>query len=93
MAREPVRYFYFCDLKSILKSLGNDVRETDRFANVACQETGDDVVYFDRRPGLVTSPLQTYLELVRGDKREKEAADLVRRVILGQLAWRSIEEE
>ncbi|MCC6418484.1 MAG: hypothetical protein IT429_09605 [Gemmataceae bacterium] len=89
MAREPVRSFYCSDLKSILQALGDDVRETERFANVAFQETRDDFVYFDRRPGLVASPLQTYLELVRGDQREKDTADQVRRVILGQQAQTS----
>jgi hypothetical protein len=93
MAREPMRSFYCSDLKNLLEDLGDDVRETDRFANVAFQETRDDFVYFDRRPGLVASPIQTYLELVRGDKREKETADQVRRVILGQRAQASRGEE
>jgi hypothetical protein len=84
MAREPVRSFYCSDLKSALQALGDDIRETDRFVNVAFQETRDDFVYFDRRAGLVASPIQAYLELVRGDQREKDTADQVRRVILGQ---------
>ena len=84
MAREPVQSFYCSDLDSLLKSLG-DVQATDRFANVAFVETRDDVVYFDRRPDLVASPVQTYLELRSGGKRERETAEQVRRVILDQL--------
>jgi hypothetical protein len=85
MAREPIQSFYCSDLDGVLKSLGNDLRETDRFANVSLLETRDKFVYFDRRPSLVASPIQSYLELVNGDKRERETADQVRRVILGPL--------
>jgi hypothetical protein len=86
MAREPVQSFYCSDIDKVVTSLGNDIRETDRFANVVLLETRDDFVYFDRRPNLVASPVQTYLELMSGDKRDRETADQVRRVILGQLA-------
>jgi hypothetical protein len=89
MAREPVQSFYCTDIDKAVASLGGDVRETDRFANVTLLETRDDFVYFDRRPGLVASPIQAYLELVQGDPRERETADQVRRVILGQLAQAS----
>src|SRR5581483_472826 len=93
MAREPVQSFYCTAIDKVVASVGGDIRETDRFANVTFQETRDDFVYFDRRPGLVASPIQTYLELARGDKREKETADQVRRVILGQRAQTSGGEE
>jgi hypothetical protein len=86
MAREPAQSFYCSNIESAIRSLGDDLRETDRFANVTLLETRDDFVYFDRRPGLVASPVQTYLELAGGDKREQETADQVRRVILGSLA-------
>jgi hypothetical protein len=89
MAREPVQSFYCSDLDGAIRHLGDDVRETDRFANVTLLETRDDFVYFDRRPGLVASPVQSYLELLAGDKRERETADQVRRVILGPLAQTS----
>jgi hypothetical protein len=85
MTREPVQSFYCSDLDGAIKSLGGDIRETDRFANVSLLETRDDFVYFDRRPGLWASPIQTYLELLAGDKRERETAEQVRRVILGPL--------
>jgi hypothetical protein len=86
MAREPMQSFYCSDIDGALGSLGNDIRETDRFANVTLLQTRDDFVYFDRRPCLVASPIQSYLELLAGDKRERETADQVRRVILAPLA-------
>jgi hypothetical protein len=86
MAREPIQSFYCSDLDGAIKSLGNDIRETDHFANVSLLETRDDFVYFDRRPSLVASPIQSYLELINGDKRERETAEQVRRVILGPQA-------
>jgi hypothetical protein len=93
MAREPVQSFYCTDINKVLAQTGEDIRETDRFANVTFQETRDDFVYFDRRPGLVASPIQAYLELTKGDKREKETADQVRRLIIGQCAQASRGEE
>jgi hypothetical protein len=93
MAREPVQSFYCTDVDKVVASLGSDLRETDRFANVTFEETRDDFVYFDRRPGLVASPIQAYLELARGDKREKETADQLRRLILGQQTQASRGEE
>jgi hypothetical protein len=85
MAREPVQSFYCSDLNEVIESLGADLRETDRFANIRLLETRDDFVYFDGRPGLWASPIQCYLELCAGDKRERETADQVRRLILGSL--------
>jgi hypothetical protein len=86
MAREPVQSFYCSDIEGVIRSLGDDLRETDRFANVSFLETRDDFVYFDRRQGLWASPIQSYLELLDGDKRERETAEQVRRVILESLA-------
>jgi hypothetical protein len=85
MAREPVQTFYCSDLDGLLASLGGGVREATRFANVTLLETRDGFAYFDRRPGLVASPVQTYLELAAGDKRDRETAGQVRRVILDPL--------
>ena len=92
MAREPVQSFYCSDLTGLLRELGDGIRETDRFANVALEETRDEFAYFDGRPGLLASPIQTYLELMNGDKREKETAEQVRRVILGSPALASAGE-
>ncbi|MHB1421909.1 MAG: hypothetical protein ACYC3I_01685 [Gemmataceae bacterium] len=85
MAREPMQSFYCTDIEGVIRSLGSDLRETDRFANVTLLETRDNFVYFDRRPGLIASPIQSYLELLAGDKREQETAEQVRRVLLEPL--------
>jgi hypothetical protein len=62
-----------------------EFEETSRFPNVEFLETDDPTVYFDRRetgPIPVISPLQAYLELSKGGKREKEAAEPLRADIL-----------
>lgn len=85
MAKEPMQYFYTTDIASVRRALGDAFEPTDRFANVTLTETKEEMVYFDGRPGLVASPVQTYLELVTGDKRSKETAEQVRRAILEPL--------
>ena len=86
MAREPVQYYYCSDLRGVVQRLGDAFEPTDRFANVALSETTDEIVYFDRRPGLVASPIQAYLELATSDKRSQETAEQLRRTILRPLA-------
>src|SRR5207248_3347176 len=76
-AREPPIPFYCSDVAALLERLGSDVREQDRFPDLELLETDDDTVYFDRKviggcPW--ASPLQTYLELATGGKREQETA-------------------
>jgi hypothetical protein len=59
--------------------------ETGRFPNVEFLETDDPTIYFDRREsGSIPfiSPLQAYLELAKGGKREQEAAEPLRADIL-----------
>jgi hypothetical protein len=85
MVREPMRSFYCTDLEGVRMSLGDQLKETGRFANVEFLETGDEFVYFDRRRGLVASPIQSYVELLAGDKRERETAEQVQRIILDAL--------
>jgi hypothetical protein len=86
MARESVQTFYCSDADALKKDLGKEFTETERFANVKLLETQDEFVYFDRRSNLLASPVQTYLELATGEKREKETAEQVQRFILGQLS-------
>jgi hypothetical protein len=85
MARERLQVFYCSEVGRLKKNLGENLVETERFATVQFLETQENLVYFDRRPKLVASPLQTYLELAVGEKREKETAEQVRRYILNQL--------
>jgi hypothetical protein len=86
MAREPVQQFYCSDIASLVRELGEALRETDRFANIELLQTKDQTAYFDRRDGLVASPIQAYLELNIGEKRERQTAEQVRRAVLEPLA-------
>ena len=88
--REPTISFYCSDAAALLARLGPDVREQDRFPDMELLETNDNSVYFDCRligGCAFASPLQTYLELARGGKREQETAEQVKLVI-----WRRPDE-
>ncbi len=53
------------------------------------EETQDETVYFDIRRdngALRASPIQTYLELMSGDKRDRESAAKVADGVLGGVA-------
>jgi len=61
---------------------------TDRFPNLEIIETGDGTIYFDTRQTnnfRWSSPIQTYLELMVGDKRDQEIAGQVKSIILNGL--------
>ena len=62
--------------------------QSDRFPTISLIETEEASVYFDPRPGdgrVWASPVQTYLELMAGDKRDRETALQVKDTILRQL--------
>ncbi|MBX3728977.1 MAG: hypothetical protein KF858_07310 [Candidatus Sumerlaeia bacterium] len=64
-----------------------NARETDRFPNLELLETEDERVYFDGEEDgefRWASALQVWLELMTGDKRDRETADQVREVLLGR---------
>jgi len=57
--------------------------ESERFPNLEIFATEDESICFDSRPDKKTgfrwaAPVQTYLELMRGDKRDRETAEQVR---------------
>jgi len=59
--------------------------EDSRFPNAEIIETNDQRVFFDTRERdgiLLTSPIQTYLELSTGGKRERETAQQLRSMIV-----------
>jgi len=85
MAREPIRCYFSMDLAGILKRLGDSIRETDRFPNFQVLETEDPTAYFDVRDGLNASPIQAFLELNAGDKRERETSRQIRDQILQEV--------
>ena len=90
MAREEVSSFYTSDVESLVDGLNAQsppIEETDRFANVRLTETDDETAYFDAREqsgSTWASPIQTYLELMSGDKRDRETAEQVARAILSE---------
>ena len=72
---------------SSIKQITRDVEyeETSRFPNVELIETEDQTVYFDPSESegfLWISPLQTYLMLATGGKREREVAAQLRADLL-----------
>jgi hypothetical protein len=75
MAREPIQSFYCSNLERLIERLGPDLEGTSRFPNIELLETDEDWVYFDVHENLAASPVQTYLELMQGDKREQETAE------------------
>ncbi len=67
--------------------LESNFSETSRFPNLEIIQTSDPTVYFDRRYEMATgayytSPLQVYLELATGGKREKETAEQIEEGLL-----------
>jgi len=82
-AAEPIIACYCRTPPSaLLQQLGAEARETRTFPNLRLLQTADQRVYFDRRPNLAASPIQSWLEMASGDKRQKEVADQIRALIL-----------
>ena len=65
----------------MLEQLGGEAKETGAFPNLQLSQTEDQRVYFDRRQNLSASPIQSWLEMSRGDKRQKEVAAQIRGLI------------
>ena len=89
LASEPMVSLYTSLPPSELLARGDiGVKETGRFANLEILRTTDARVFFDPRVEEdlpFASPVQTYLELANGDKRQKDAAKQVRRGILASV--------
>lgn len=74
---------YCPSIDGLMERLDGD--ESDRFPNLELIETEDETVYFDHREdkGVCwSSPVQCYLELTAGDKRDREAAEQVKSYIM-----------
>jgi hypothetical protein len=83
MAREEIISLYCSNIDWTQEQIRGT--ETDRFPNVELVETGGEPYYFDIREekGFPwASPLQTYLELSKGDKRDQETAEQVKTILL-----------
>ena len=62
--------------------------QSDRFPNLELIETEDETAFFDGRQEMNfwwASPVQVYLELMAGDKREQETAEQVKSYIINNL--------
>ncbi len=88
MGREDRVRIYCESVAELLAAWGAKAKPGERFANLELLETDDPTVYFDVRRFEAmpfASPIQTYLELATGDKREQDAAAQVRSLILKDL--------
>jgi hypothetical protein len=86
MQRGDLFSIYCPRLEALLERLSGS--QTDRFPNLELIETEDETVYFDARQEggfWWASPVQVYLELMAGDKRDQETAEQVKSYILKNL--------
>ncbi|NOY63795.1 MAG: hypothetical protein GXO97_00100 [Nitrospirae bacterium] len=90
MQRGDIFSIYTPRLDRILKKLPGS--ETDRFPNLEIIETEDEKVYFDARyeDGFWwASPVQVFMELMSGDKRDRETAEQVKVLLLKGIKQRN----
>lgn len=83
MQRGELFSVYCPRLEMLLERLSGS--QADRFPNLEIVETEDETVYFDARQERNfwwASPVQVYLELMAGDKRDRETAEQVKSFLL-----------
>jgi hypothetical protein len=83
MQRGDILSVYCPRFEVLLERLSGS--QTDRFPNLELIETEDETAYFDaRQEGYFwwASPVQVYLELMAGDKRDQETAEQVKSFLL-----------
>ena len=88
MPREKAIQCYCPAIETIEQGLGSELEESLRFPDLELIETRDPTVFFDSRDGgsvSASSPVQCWLELQAGDKRQRDAAAGVRERILTEL--------
>lgn len=86
MQRGDLLSVYCPRLEMLLDRLSGN--QSDRFPNLELLETEDETVYFYARQGegfWWASPVQVFLELMAGDKRDQETAEQVRSYIMKNL--------
>ena len=86
MQRGDILSVYCPSLETLLDRLPPS--QSDRFPNLELIETEDETAYFDVRQeaGFCwSSPVQVYLELMAGDKRDQETAEQVKSSLLMSL--------
>ncbi|MBX3321993.1 MAG: hypothetical protein KF757_03270 [Phycisphaeraceae bacterium] len=85
MGREDRLRVYCESTSELVEMLGADAKPGERFANLELYETVEPTVYFDARLDGRTpfaSPIQAYIELATGDKREQDVSKQIRSLIL-----------
>ena len=90
IAAEPIASFY-CSTRpeELARAASIDTTPERHFANLELLQTDDERLFFDSREvdgRLLSSPVQTWLELVTGDKRAQEVADVLRDRLLKEMA-------
>lgn len=86
MQRGDILSVYCPRAEKLLERISGD--QYDRFPNLEILETEDETVYFDARNDenfLWASPVQVYLELMAGDKRDRETAEQVKSNIINNI--------
>ncbi|GAB4562924.1 MAG: hypothetical protein Tsb0020_11690 [Haliangiales bacterium] len=90
LAAEPISAFYCsCGPQELLAKAGFEFSSDPHFPNLELVQTTDPRVYFDRRQEgdvVLTSPIQTWLELAVGDKRTREVAEALKERLLAEVA-------
>lgn len=84
---EPVAY---CErLSEVRERAGDRWQASERFADLTVMETGDRAAFFDARTDergvACASPVQAYLELAAGDRRDREMAGEIRAAVLREV--------
>ena len=83
MQRGDLLSIYCPRVEILLKQIPGN--QTDRFTNLELVETEDETVYFDARQVgdfWWASPVQVYMELMAGDKRDRETAEQIKSFLL-----------
>ncbi len=89
MQRGDVLSLYCPRIEKIAEMLPGS--QSDRFPNLELIETEDETVFFDAREQehfRWASPIQVYLELMAGDKRDRETAEQLKTLIVKNVSNR-----
>jgi hypothetical protein len=87
MPRGSVLQCYCRSIGAIEQTLGSRLEEVETFPDLELLETDDPTVYFDSRETETlpfASPVQAWLELQAGDKRQRDSAEVVRAAVLDE---------
>jgi hypothetical protein len=89
MAEDKMASFYTDTNPEMLLELGLiDYVETERFPDFEIIQVEERFPFFDQRSAegyLVASPIQCYLELANGDKRQQEVSEQIKELLLRDL--------